>query len=37
MAKVAVLGSDARDRLFRDEDPIGKTIRIGEVPFAVIG
>ncbi|MDQ2924458.1 MAG: ABC transporter permease [Acidobacteriota bacterium] len=37
LARVAVLGSDARKQLFPDEDPIGKTIRIGDVPFLVRG
>ena len=37
MARVAVLGADARRDLFPDEDPIGKTIRIGNVPFQVTG
>lgn len=37
MARVAVLGSDARTDLFPGEDPIGKTIRIGNVPFVVNG
>jgi putative ABC transport system permease protein len=37
MARVAVLGSDARRDLFPDEDPIGRTIRIGNVPFVVNG
>jgi putative ABC transport system permease protein len=37
MARVAVLGPDAQKDLFGDEDPIGKTIRIGGVPFAVTG
>jgi len=37
LARVAVLGTDVRDSLFPDEDPIGKTIRIANVPFQVIG
>jgi putative ABC transport system permease protein len=37
LARVAVLGPDARRTLFADEDPIGKTIRIANVPFLVIG
>ena len=36
LARVAVLGRDARDRLFPGEDPLGKTIRIADVPFEVI-
>ena len=37
MERVAVLGAEARTRLFPEEDPIGKTIRIGAVPFTVRG
>ncbi len=37
LARVAVLGSDVRRDLFPDEDPMGKTIRIADVPFQVIG
>ena len=37
LARVAVLGADARARLFSGEDPIGKTIRVGDVPFIVRG
>jgi putative ABC transport system permease protein len=37
LARVAVLGSEARKNLFADESPIGKTIRIGGVPFEVTG
>lgn len=37
MARVAVLGADARRDLFPDDDPLGKTIRIGDVPFVVTG
>ena len=37
LAKVAVLGADARKQLFPDEDPLGKTIQIGDVPFVVRG
>jgi len=36
-ARVAVLGSRVRDLLFPDEDPVGKTIRLGRIPFVVIG
>lgn len=35
--KVAVLGQTVSTELFGDVDPIGKTIRIGNVPFKVIG
>ena len=37
LARVAVIGQDIVTGLFPDEDPIGKQIRIGNVPFAVKG
>lgn len=37
LARVAVLGADSRARLFPGENPLGKTIRIGDVPFVVRG
>ncbi len=37
LARVAVIGEDLRRQLFPDEDPIGKIIRIAEVPFTVQG
>lgn len=37
LARVAVIGTDVRSTLFPDEDPLGKVIRIAEVPFQVIG
>ena len=37
LSRVAILGADAQKQLFPDEDPIGKTIRIGDVPFVVRG
>ena len=37
LSRVAVLGADAQKQLFPDVDPIGKTIRIGDVPFVVRG
>jgi putative ABC transport system permease protein len=37
LARVAVVGMDVRNALFPDEDPLGKTIRIADVPFQVIG
>jgi putative ABC transport system permease protein len=37
LARVAVLGPDVRNQVFADEDPLGKTIRIADVPFEVIG
>ena len=36
-AKVAILGSTVATELFGDLDPIGKVIRVGNVPFKVIG
>jgi putative ABC transport system permease protein len=36
-ARVAVIGTNAKADLFGDVDPIGQQIRIGTVPFAVIG
>lgn len=35
--KVAVLGTTVTENLFGDMDPINKTIRIGGLPFKVIG
>lgn len=37
IARVVVIGEDLRADLFPGEDPIGKTIRIAEVPFQVQG
>lgn len=37
LSRVAVLGADARRDLFGDSDPLGKTIRLGGVPFQVKG
>src|SRR5262245_23555894 len=36
-SRVVVLGSNVRAALFRDEDPIGRRIRINDVSFEVIG
>jgi putative ABC transport system permease protein len=36
-AKVALIGTSLRDRLFEGEDPIGRQIRLGRVPFTVVG
>ncbi|HET6267487.1 MAG TPA: ABC transporter permease [Acidobacteriota bacterium] len=36
-AKVCVIGKTVQKELFLDEDPVGKTIRIRELPFKVIG
>jgi len=37
LARIAVLGADAKAVLFPDEDPLGKTLRIADVPFRVGG
>jgi putative ABC transport system permease protein len=34
---VTVLGADIKDKFFPDEDPIGKTLKIGGLPLRVIG
>lgn len=36
-ARVVVLGARVRELLFPDEDPLGKPLRIGRVPFRIIG
>src|ERR1700730_16131636 len=36
-AMVAVIGETVRKNLFASTDPIGKTIRIGNLPFQVVG
>src|SRR5262249_51933626 len=33
LARVAVVGADAKAALFADENPIGRTVRIADVPF----
>jgi putative ABC transport system permease protein len=35
--KVIVIGENIRKALFKDEDPIGKYVRLNNVPFKVIG
>ncbi len=35
--RVALLGSQVADLLFEGADPLGETVRIGRVPFEVIG
>ncbi len=35
--KVTIIGQTVSSELFGDVDPIGKTIRIGNVPFKVVG
>ncbi len=37
LARVAVIGVDVARTLFHDEDPLGRTIRIADVPFQVKG
>jgi ABC-type antimicrobial peptide transport system permease subunit len=37
LARVAVIGADVKTSLFADEDPLGKTVRIADVPFQVKG
>ncbi len=37
LSRVAVLGYDVADELFPDINPIGQSVRIGEVNFKVIG
>lgn len=36
-AKVIVIGKTIADNLFPNDDPIGKTVRLNQVPFRVIG
>lgn len=36
-AKVALLGATVANELFGDVDPIGKVLRVGNIPFKVIG
>ncbi len=35
--KVAVLGKTLAERLFGTETPVGKTIRVGDTPFRIVG
>jgi putative ABC transport system permease protein len=37
VAKVAVIGKTVADQLFPDEDPLGKTLRIRNTPFKIVG
>jgi putative ABC transport system permease protein len=37
LARVVVIGEDVRAAFFANEDPLGKVIRIGDVPFQVKG
>jgi putative ABC transport system permease protein len=36
-AKVAILGATVATELFGDVDPVGKVLRVGNIPFKVIG
>lgn len=36
-ARITVIGEDVRKTLFPDEDPIGKQLRIADVPFQIKG
>ena len=36
-ARVCVIGTTVRNNLFDDDDPLGRTIRIGAMPFKVVG
>ena len=36
-ARVCAIGTTVAHQLFEDEDPVGKTIRIGSMPFKVVG
>ncbi len=36
-ARVCVIGSTVRKNLFQDEDPVGKTMRVKNITFKVIG
>jgi putative ABC transport system permease protein len=36
-SKVAVLGATVSDRLFGDQDPIGQTVRVLNIPFEIVG
>ncbi|MBN1769450.1 MAG: ABC transporter permease [Prolixibacteraceae bacterium] len=35
--KVMVIGTDIQEALFKKIDPVGKIIRVGDVPFKIIG
>lgn len=36
-AKVCILGVTVVKELFQDQDPVGQSVRIGKIPFTVIG
>lgn len=35
--KVVVIGADIRDALFKNIDPIGQILKVGKVPFKIVG
>jgi putative ABC transport system permease protein len=37
LAKSAVIGKTVADQLFPNEDPVGQTIRIRNLPFQIVG
>ena len=37
LAKVAIIGKTVADQLFPNEDPIGQTLRIRNLPFRILG
>ena len=37
LSRVVVLGSEVKKKLFKDEDPIGKRIKISQISFKVVG
>ena len=36
-ARVCVIGTTVQNNLFEDENPVGRTIRIGAMPFKIVG
>jgi putative ABC transport system permease protein len=37
MAKVAIIGKTVADQLFPNEDPLGQTLRVRNIPFKIVG
>jgi len=37
VAKVAIVGKTIVDQLFPGEDPVGQTLRVGNIPFKIVG
>jgi putative ABC transport system permease protein len=37
VAKVAVIGKTVADQLFPNEDPVGQTLRVRDIPFNIVG